>query len=90
MKAIVIHEIGGPEVLQIQESDIPSIENGKVLIKTEAFGLNRSELFTRIGHSKVKVFFPRVLGIECVGTIEDSGTSHYKKGQQIAAIMGGL
>ena len=42
MKAIVIHEIRGPEVLQIEERDIPSIENGKVLIKTEAFGVNRS------------------------------------------------
>lgn len=90
MKAIVIHEIGGPEVLKIEERPIPAIETGKVLIQIKAFGLNRSEMFTRLGHSKGKVFFPRVLGIECVGIIAASGSKKFKPGQQVAAIMGGL
>lgn len=90
MKAVVIHEIGGPEVLKIEERPIPSIEPGKVLIEIKAFGLNRSEMFTRLGHSKGKVFFPRVLGIECVGIVKESGTEKFVPGQQVAAIMGGL
>jgi NADPH:quinone reductase-like Zn-dependent oxidoreductase len=90
MKAVVIHETGGPEVLKIEEREIPSVEPGKVLIRIKAFGLNRSEMFTRLGHSVGKVFFPRVLGIECVGIVEDSGSDKFIPGQQVAAIMGGL
>jgi NADPH2:quinone reductase len=90
MKAVVIHEVGGPEVLKIEERPIPAVEPGKVLIEIKAFGLNRSEMFTRLGHSKGKVFFPRVLGIECVGIIKASGSEKYQAGQQVAAIMGGL
>lgn len=40
-----------------------------MLIRVRAFGINRSELFTRQGHSP-SVTFPRVLGIEAVGTVE--------------------
>jgi NADPH:quinone reductase-like Zn-dependent oxidoreductase len=63
LRAVVIHQVGGPEVLKIEERAIPSITPGKVLVKVKAFGLNRSEMFTRIGHSKGKVSFPRILGI---------------------------
>lgn len=90
MKAVVIHEIGGPEVLKIEEREIPKIESGKVLIEIKAFGLNRSEMFTRLGHSKGKVFFPRVLGIECVGVVKECFSKKFAVGQQVAAIMGGL
>jgi NADPH:quinone reductase-like Zn-dependent oxidoreductase len=60
-----------------------------VLIKVKAFGLNRSEWFTRRGESP-SVKFPRVLGIECVGEIADSFNPKLKKGQKVAAIMGGM
>lgn len=90
MKAVVIHEIGGPEVLKIEERPIPEVRPGTVLIKIMAFGLNRSEMFTRLGHSKGVVEFPRVLGIECVGLVHASGSEKFREGQQVAAIMGGL
>lgn len=107
MKAIVIHEPGGPEVLKIEEvgtyyiqaetekrekqrknpqhhppppekdcppkltlpkkRPIPTPQPGQVLIRIKAFGLNRSELFTRQGHSPVQ--FPRILGIEATGIV---------------------
>lgn len=47
----------------MEERPIPQAKPGRVLIKVKAFGLNRSELFTRQGHSP-GVEFPRVLGIE--------------------------
>ena len=47
-------------------------------IRVEAFGLNRSELFTRQGHSP-SVTFPRVLGIECVGEVDDAGGTDLKE-----------
>ena len=60
-----------------------------MLIKVKAFGLNRSELMTRKGLSP-NVRFPRVLGIECVGEVELDPSGEYEKGQQIAAVMGGM
>jgi D-arabinose 1-dehydrogenase-like Zn-dependent alcohol dehydrogenase len=69
MKAAVIHEAGGPEVLKIESLPVPTPKSGEVSIRVKAFGLNRSELFTRQGHSP-SVKFPRVLGIEAVGVVE--------------------
>ena len=51
MRAAVIEESGGPEALKLQERPIPKPEPGWVLIRVKAFGINRSELFTRQGHS---------------------------------------
>ncbi len=89
MKAAVTIKAGGPDVIEIREIDKPGIKSGWVLIKVEAFGLNRSELFTRRGDSP-GVEFPRIQGIECVGTIIDDPSNTYPEGQQVAAIMGGM
>ncbi|MGB5609631.1 zinc-binding alcohol dehydrogenase family protein [Eudoraea sp.] len=89
MKAAITLQSGAPEVIQMQERAIPEIKEGWVLIKIKAFGLNRSELFTRQGHSP-HVQFPRIQGIECVGIIEEDLSGTYHKGQKVAAIMGGM
>jgi NADPH:quinone reductase-like Zn-dependent oxidoreductase len=89
MKAAVIHEAGGPEVLKIESLPIPTPKNGEVLIRVKAFGLNRSELFTRQGHSPT-VKFPRVLGIEAVGVVEAAPGGEFRKGDIVATAMGGL
>lgn len=89
MKAVVVREAGPPEVLKIEEIPIPTLKEGWVLIRVKAFGLNRSEMFTRQGHSP-NVKFPRVLGIECVGVIEDANGTNFHNGQKVAAIMGGM
>ena len=87
MKAIRVHHPGGPEVLQVEEIPTPAPRPGWVRIRVRAFGLNRSELYTRQGHSP-SVRFPRVLGIECVGEVDDSGGSGLAAGQTVAALMG--
>jgi NADPH:quinone reductase-like Zn-dependent oxidoreductase len=89
MKAAVIHEAGGPEVLRIESLPIPTPKRSEVLIRVKAFGLNRSELFTRQGHSP-NVKFPRVLGIEAVGVVEAAPESEFRKGDIVATAMGGL
>ncbi len=89
MKAIVIHNAGGPENFVIEERPLPRPKTGEVLVKIKAFGLNRSELMTRKGYSP-NVQFPRVLGIECVGEVIEDATSELKKGQKVAAFMGGM
>jgi len=89
MKAAVTTKPGPPEVIEIQEVSIPDAKSGWVLIQVKAFGLNRSELFTRRGDSP-GIEFPRIQGIECVGIIEKDPSNTYTKGQQVAAIMGGM
>ena len=61
MKAVVIHEAGGPDVLKVEERPVPDVKPGWILVRVRAFGLNRSELFTRQGQSP-NVQFPRILG----------------------------
>ena len=89
MKAVVIREPGAPEVLAIEELPVAKLAPGWVLIRVKAFGLNRSELFTRQGHSP-GVRFPRVLGIEAVGVVENAPGGEFKPGQTVATAMGGM
>lgn len=89
MKAAVIKTAGGPENIVIEERPVPTPAEGWVLVKVKAFGLNRSELMTRKGLSP-NVRFPRVLGIECVGEVENDPSGEFKRGQKVAAFMGGM
>ncbi|CAN5923075.1 hypothetical protein BH11PSE3_BH11PSE3_12570 [soil metagenome] len=89
MKAVVIRKAGGPEVLKIERRPIPTPQEGEVLIRVKAFGLNRSELFTRQGHSP-SVKFPRILGIEAVGLVEEAPGSEFHMGDIVATAMGGM
>jgi len=89
MKAVVMYGPGGPEVLQIERRPILTPTPGQVLIRVMAFGLNRSEMFTRQGHSP-GVAFPRILGIEAAGIVEDAPQTQFAKGDIVATVMGGM
>jgi len=89
MKAAVIRHPGGPDVLEIEECPIPVPSNGEVLIAVKAFGLNRSELFTRQGIS-LSVRFPRILGIEAVGLVVQAPGREFQEGDIVATAMGGM
>lgn len=89
MKAVVIHQAGGPDVLKLESRPVPQPQVGWVLIKVKAFGLNRSELFTRQGHS-ANVDFPRVLGIEAVGVVDAAPGGEFQPGNKVATAMGGM
>ena len=80
---------GGPEVLKLETHPIPTPAHGQVLIRVKAFGLNRSELFTRQGHSP-GVPFPRILGIEAVGLVAAAPGKEFAEGTKVATAMGGL
>src|SRR5579862_4383796 len=89
MKAAVVYKAGGPEVLQIEARPVPTPGAGQVLIRVMAFGLNRSEMFTRQGYSP-NVKFPRILGIEAVGVVEEAPETRFSKGEVVATVMGGM
>ena len=89
MRAAVIYEAGGPEQFKLEDRPIPTPKENEVLIHTRAFGLNRSELFTRQGASP-NVKFPRILGIEAVGTVASCPSGNFKEGETVATCMGGI
>jgi NADPH:quinone reductase-like Zn-dependent oxidoreductase len=89
MKAAVIYGPGGPEVLKIECRPIPTPQRGEVVIRVKAFGLNRSELFTRQGRS-TGVSFPMVLGIEAAGLVEQAPGGEFRPGEVVATAMGGM
>lgn len=89
MRAVVLGAPGPPDALLIRELPIPDPRPGWVLIRVKAFGLNRSELHTRLGFAE-GVTFPRVLGIEATGVVASAPGGEYPVGQQVAALMGGM
>ena len=89
MRAAVLDAPGGPDALQIRQLPIPEPGPGWVLIEVKAFGLNRSELHTRLGFA-VGVTFPRVLGIEAAGVVAAAPGGELAVGQQVVTMMGGM
>ena len=88
MHAVVLDAPGPPEALQISDVPVPVPKPGQVLIEVEAFGVNRSELHTRLGLAD-GVVFPRVLGIAATGVVDCPG-GELERGTQVAAMMGGM
>jgi NADPH:quinone reductase len=90
MRAIVLDAPGPPANLQIRDVPRPRARPGWVLLRVEAFGLNRSELHTRLGLAGPDVTLPRVLGIEATGIIEAAPGTDLPVGSKAVAMMGGM
>jgi NADPH:quinone reductase-like Zn-dependent oxidoreductase len=71
MKAIRIHEDGGPEVLRYEEAPDPEPVSGEVLVRLRAASLNRLDLWIRRGLPSVPK--PRILGADGAGIREGTG-----------------
>lgn len=87
MKAILFNQKGGADNLTIVEYNKPVPRDGMILIRIKAFGINRAEIYMRRGE-----FGPTadIIGIECVGEVENDPSGQYGKGQQVAALVGGM
>ena len=72
-RIIRFHQTGGPEVLRIEEVDMPAPEAGEVRIAVKALGLNRAESMFRMGQYLEAPRFPARLGYEASGTVEAIG-----------------
>jgi NADPH:quinone reductase-like Zn-dependent oxidoreductase len=91
MRAVVLDAVPAPpEALVVRERPVPRPEPGWVLIEVKAFGLNRSELKTRLGLADPDVTFPRVPGIEATGVVAACPGGELAVGQQVVAMMGGM
>src|ERR1035441_6546392 len=86
MKAIQIHETGGPEVLKLAELPIPQPGPGQVLIRVEAVGVNFIEIYFRKGVYKAAL--PLTPGSEAAGTVEElgPGVTGFAAGDLVASV----
>lgn len=89
MRAVVVDAPGGPEVLQVRTVPRPTATAGMVLIRVQAFGLNRSELHFRQGLA-YSGSFPRIPGIEATGVVADAPGGEFAPGTQVMTMMGGM
>lgn len=92
MKAVVISEFGGPEVLQVEEVVKPTISDDEVLIKVKAAGVNRPDVIQRQGkypapHGVVQ----NIPGLEVAGIIVEKGNSvkNVDIGHRVMALVPG-
>lgn len=84
MKAIRIHQTGGPEVMQLDEVEVPSAGEGQLLVKLHSVGVNFIDTYHRTGLYKLPL--PLTLGMEGAGIVEavGPGVSGFQKGDRVA------
>jgi NADPH:quinone reductase-like Zn-dependent oxidoreductase len=86
MKAVVVHETGGPELLRIEETDRPEPGEGEVLIRVRAASVNPVDWKQRRGLAEKQ--FPAVLGMDISGTVEASRADGFAEGDEVFGMAG--
>jgi NADPH2:quinone reductase len=84
MRAVVVTEHGGPEVLHVEEREAPSPGPGQLLVRTGAIGVNYIDTYQCSGLYPIPT--PFVLGLEGAGTVEalGDGVTEFAPGARVA------
>ncbi len=77
MKAIRVHEFGGPEVLRLEEVDDPRPGTGEVLVRVRAAGVNPVDTYIRNGAHAVRPQLPYTPGLDAAGVVEAVGGENH-------------
>jgi NADPH:quinone reductase-like Zn-dependent oxidoreductase len=87
-KAVVLYELGGPEVLRLQDIEVPDPGAGELRIRVAAFGLNRSEAMFREGWHPMKPDLPSRIGYEAAGIVESvgAGVTDFAPGDSVTTL----
>ncbi|MEZ5395007.1 MAG: zinc-binding dehydrogenase [Bryobacterales bacterium] len=90
MKAIRIHEHGGPEVLRYEDAPEPEPKPNEVLVRVKACALNHLDLFVRGGIPGLKLTMPHILGSDAAGEVVSVGSlcTRVKRGDRILVAPG--
>ncbi|OQY25231.1 MAG: NADPH:quinone oxidoreductase [Desulfobacteraceae bacterium 4572_35.2] len=91
MKAVLLDEFGGVDVLKVGEIDKPSPKANEVLIKVVATSINRPDLVQRAGNYPAPAGDSEILGLEVSGVIEELGSDAkgWSVGDRVIALVGG-
>jgi NADPH:quinone reductase-like Zn-dependent oxidoreductase len=90
MKAVVIHQSGGPEVLKYEDAPRPQPKDDEILIRVMAAGVNPVDVFIREGRFHAAGHgFPLILGMDVAGLVEQTGSkvTRFKKGDAVYAYL---
>ncbi len=87
-RVVRFHQTGGPEVLKIEQVEVPPPGPGEVRIAVKALGLNRAEAMFRSGYYSEQPRFPARLGYEAAGTVAalGEGVQGIKVGDSVSTI----
>jgi NADPH:quinone reductase-like Zn-dependent oxidoreductase len=90
MKAVRIHEHGGPEVLRYEDAPEPQPRADEVVVKVKACSLNRLDLWVRQGAPGLKLSMPHILGSDAAGEVVEVGAAcdHVKTGDRVLIAPG--
>jgi NADPH:quinone reductase-like Zn-dependent oxidoreductase len=88
MRVVRFYELGGPEVLRIEELETPAPGPGHVRIRVKALGLNRADVMFRTGHYIEKAVLPSRLGYEASGVVDavGDGVTEFQPGDAVSVI----
>jgi len=88
MKAVVLLNFGGYKGVKIMKKPEPTPQNGEVLIRVKACGLNFQDLITRLGAIDSPPKTPAIMGFECAGEIEAIGeeVEGFEIGDRVVAL----
>jgi NADPH:quinone reductase-like Zn-dependent oxidoreductase len=90
MKAVVVHQYGGPEVLKFEEYPDPVPGQGEVLVRVAATSVNPFDYKRRAGSTKdfYPIRFPGLIGVDIAGTVVKigSGVDGFSVGDQVFAM----
>lgn len=92
MRAVVVGEPGGPEVLEVREVERPAPSRREVLVRVHSSGVNRADLLQRQGRYPAPPGWPaEIPGLEFAGTVEEAGPDVrlWKPGDRVMGIVGG-
>jgi putative PIG3 family NAD(P)H quinone oxidoreductase len=91
VRAVVIDEPGGPDVLEVREVPDPLPAVGEVVITTVAAGINRADLAQRLGLYPPPPGAPPYPGLECSGYISavGAGVTNWQEGDEVCALLAG-
>jgi putative PIG3 family NAD(P)H quinone oxidoreductase len=87
----LLDRFGGPDVLELGETDAPAADAGKVLIRVAATSVNRPDIVQRQGNYPPPAGESPILGLEAAGTIEalGAGVTGFERGERVFALLGG-
>ena len=92
MKAVIITQPGGPEVLEIQDVEMPEVVGDYVRVRVRASGINRADLLQRAGGYPAPAGSPaHIPGLEFAGEVDAIGPQvrMWKPGQRVMGLAGG-
>ena len=85
MKAIRVHEFGGPEVLRLEEVPQPQPASGQVLVRMHAIGVNPVDTYIRAGTYPQKPAKPYTPGNDGAGVVDQAGkdVTEFRPGDRV-------